>query len=34
MNEMKNKSCVNVEDGIDGVERLDLDNGWGGEARY
>ena len=34
MNIMKNKRCVDVEDGIDGVERLDLDDGRGGEAHY
>jgi hypothetical protein len=32
INEMKSKSCVNIEDGVDRVERLDLDDGRGDEA--
>ena len=34
INKMKSRSYVDVEDGVDGVERLDLDDGRGGEAHY
>ena len=33
MNEMKSRSYVDVEDGVGGVERFDLDDGRESEAR-
>ena len=32
MNEMKSRSYADIEDGVDGVERFDLDDGGEGEA--
>ena len=34
INEKKSRSYVDIEDGIDRVERFDLDDGRKGEARY
>ena len=33
INEMKSNSCVDIEDGVDRVERLDLDDGRKGDTR-
>jgi len=33
INKMKSRSNVDVEDGVDGVERFDLEDGGEGEAR-